>query len=63
MKTTKDLSNYDIYECDKCQRSPIAVFVLLLLSKYIPTKKLLFYCRLDQQLLYIITRILNKLIQ
>ena len=63
MKTTKDLSNYDIYECDKCQRSPIAVFVLLLLSKYIPTKKLLFYGRLDQQLLYIITRILNKLIQ
>ena len=63
MKATKDLSNYDIYECDKCQRSPIAVFVLLLLSKYIPTKKLLFYCRLDQQLLYIITRILNKLIQ
>ena len=63
MKTTKDLSNYDIYECDKCQRSPIAVFVLLLLSKYIPTKKLLFYCRLDQQLLYIITIILNKLIQ
>ena len=42
MKTTKDLSNYDIYECDKCQRSPTAVFVLSLLSKDIPTKKLLF---------------------
>ena len=42
MKTTEDLSNYDIHECDKCHRSPIAVFVLSLLSKDIPTKKLLF---------------------